>query len=618
MCGISGWISIGGELPEKALMEDMLCAIRHRGPDERGEFIQGAVGLGMTRLSINDIDGGSQPYYSEDRQVVAVFNGEIYNFRALREELESKGHRFRSQTDGEVIVHLWEEHGPDFVQRLNGMFAIALWDGREFFLCRDRFGIKPLYYTFVEGVLYFASELKSLLLVPGFSRRLNHQALRSYLTLEYVPSPHSIYELSSKLAPAHFLRVRDGRASEPTRYWTFPRFTADGHGSLQDWAERLGEELKQSVRRRLIADVPLGVFLSGGIDSSSITALMSELQPGCVKSFSVAFTEASYDESTHSQKVARFLGTQHFEKVLDPATTLGVIETLYQSLDEPLGDAALIPTYLLSQFARTEVTVALAGEGADELLGGYPTYLAHQLVQPFNGLPRTLIEVIQKLVNLLPTSRKYLSLDFKLKKFCSGLGLPDIERHLTWMGSLPLDTSREFLLEPRDQAFRWDVQQPLDGLVERIQELDFHTYLSEDLLVKLDRATMLTSLEGRVPFLDHQLVESMASLPTAYKLRGFDAKRALKRAMQGKLPPEILSRPKKGFGIPIADWLRGPLKFLLDEHLNAHYLREQGLFRVEAIEKLVTQHLAGFADNRKALWTLLVFQQWWRHARPSL
>lgn len=618
MCGISGWISVGGEPPEDALMEGMLCAIRHRGPDERGEFIQGGVGLGMTRLSINDIDGGSQPYYSEDSQVVAVFNGEIYNFKTLREELENKGHRFKSQTDGEVIVHLWEEYGPEFVQQLNGMFAIALWDGRELFLCRDRFGIKPLYYSFVEGVLYFASELKSLILVPGFSRGLNHEALRSYLTMEYVPSPHSIYRQSWKLAPAHFLRVREGRAGEPTRYWTFPRFTADGEGSLQDWAEGLGEGLKQSVQRRLIADVPLGVFLSGGIDSSSITALMSELQPGCVKSFSVAFTEASYDESTHSQKVARFLGTQHFEKVLDPATTLAVIEPLYQSLDEPLGDAALIPTYLLSQFARTEVTVALAGEGADELLGGYPTYLAHQLVQPFNGLPRPVIELIQRMVNLLPTSRKYLSLDFKLKKFCSGLGLPDMERHLTWMGSLPLQGSSDFLLEPHAHAFRWGVEEPLEGLVERIQELDFHSYLSEDLLVKLDRATMLTSLEGRVPFLDHQLVESMARLPTAHKLRGLDAKRVLKKAMEGKLPPEILARPKKGFGIPIADWLRGPLKFLLDEHLNAHYLREQGIFKAEPIEALVKQHLAGFADHRKALWTLLVFQQWWRNFRPSL
>lgn len=619
MCGISGWIACSNadSRPERSTLEFMLEAIKHRGPDEKGLHVEGGVGLGMTRLSINDVEGGQQPYFNEDRTVVAVFNGEIYNFAPLREELEGKGHRFCSRTDGEVIVHLWEEYGERFVEHLNGMFAIALWDGKQLFLCRDRFGIKPLFYTEIGKVLYFASELKCLSRLPGFCKALDHGSLRTYLNMEYVPAPRTIYRESKKVSPAHSLSsFRDG-SMKIRRYWSFPKFTGAGGGSLQEWGERLRFELRRSVKRRLLADVPLGVFLSGGLDSSAITAMMAEL-PGVVKSFSVAFSEPTFDESSYSRRVAKFLDTEHHEQVLTPESALNIIEPLYLSLDEPLADAAIIPTYLLSQFARKEVTVCLAGEGADELLGGYPTYLAHQLSYPFGFLPKGLLGLIKRLVNCLPTSRSYMSLDFKLKRFCSGLGLPDVERHLTWMGSLAPSESERYLLNPESPSFSWENPPGLGGVVERIQTLDFHTYLSDGLLVKLDRATMLTSLEGRVPFLDHEFVESMAVLPTPYKFRGMDVKRALKSAMKDSLPEEVLGRPKKGFGIPLADWLRGPLKFLLEEYLSPSYLERQGLFRVEPIQALVREHLEGRADQRKPLWTLLVFQRWWSAQCPTL
>lgn len=613
MCGICGWWARTGEPPPFDTLQRMLGAISHRGPDEQGHYNHEGLTLGMTRLAINDIDGGAQPYYSEDRKVVAVFNGEIYNFKELRKTLEARGHQFRSQTDGEVIVHLFEEHGVDMVGYLNGMFAIALWDGSDLYLFRDRFGIKPLYYTEIDGVFCFGSELKVFLEMNGFSRRLDHQALRTYLTMEYVAAPRSIFAGTQKLPPAHFLKV----GAPPRRYWNFPTLGGQ-RGSLESWGERLRDELRDSVRRRLVADVPLGVFLSGGLDSSSVAALMTELSPGKIQTFSVGFEEKSFDESSFARQVARELGTEHHEHILTSEATLEVVEPLYQRLDEPLADAAIIPTYLLSRFARQHVTVALAGEGADELLGGYPTYFAHQLSQPLNRLPRLLLDLGRRMVSWLPTSRRYLSLDFKLKKFFSGLGLADVERHLTWMGSFGLEESHGVLAREVEHALNLETLRFEGELVERIQTLDFHTYLADDLLVKLDRATMMVSLEGRVPYLDHQLVEAMSELPLAHKFSRMDAKRVLKAALGQRLPSQVVRRKKKGFGIPIADWLRGPLKFMLDEHLNPNYLRHQGLFNPGPVQRLVAEHLSGRVDHRKPLWTLLVFQLWFRQFRPVL
>lgn len=616
MCGICGWVRLEGASPPKETLSRMVARLRHRGPDKQNQVHLEGAGLGIARLAINDVEGGHQPYSNEDGSLWAVFNGEIYNFRELRAELEAKGHRFRSRTDGEVIVHLFEEHGPDFVQRLNGMFGIALWDGSRLHLFRDRLGIKPLYTAECQGVLYFASELKSLLEVDGLSRGLDHAALRSYLTLEYVPAPHSIFAAIKKVPPAHRLEAGPhGRSA--TRYWTFPAF-APSHGSIEEWAERLGELLSDSVRLRLVADVPVGVFLSGGLDSSTLTSLMCRHHDGPVHTFSVGFSQASYDESAFSSAVAEKLGTVHHHQTLSPEATLGALEPLAEMLDEPLADAAIIPTLLLSRFARQTVTVALSGEGADEELAGYPTYFAHQLAGPLGLLPSGLWRLAERAARWIRPSGEYLSFDFKLKKFLSGMGLEPAPRHLTWMGSFPWHGDSGVLLNPAPHALDLSSLLLPSTTVERAQVLDFHTYLADDLLVKLDRATMMVSLEGRVPFLDHRLVEAMAGLPTRHKLLGLDAKRVLKRVEGDRLPRQISQRRKKGFGIPIAEWLRGPLRPLLDVYLSPAHLREQGLFRPEQVARLVGDHLSGRADNRKPLWTLLAFQRWAEHYKPVL
>lgn len=593
----------------------MLDSLHHRGPDKQNGFQEAGVGLGIARLAINDLEGGHQPYRNEDESIRAVFNGEIYNFRELRSELEARGHRFRSLADGEVIVHLYEEYGAAFVEKLNGMFAIALWDGREFHLFRDRLGIKPLYTTRHNGVLYFASELKALLRVPGVSRRLDHHALRSYLTLEYVPGPNSIFSGIRRLPPGHRLRVSQGEL-EVRRWWEFP-LLSPGQGELEEWVERLRELLTDAVRLRLVADVPVGVFLSGGLDSSTLTSLMAAQHDEPVHTFSVGFTERSFDESSYSGLVAKALGTVHHHQVLDSKSALEALEPLALAMDEPLADPALIPTYLLSRFAREKVTVALSGEGADELLGGYPTYFAHQLAEPLNSLPKFIWPILTRLVRLIPTSREYLSLDFKLKKFVSGLGLPLADRHLTWMGAFPWKGDSGVLSAPLSHCLELASLNLSTGIVERAQSLDFQTYLADGLLVKLDRASMMVSLEGRVPYLDYRLVEAMASLPTCWKLKGLDAKRVLKRVEGERLPPEITRRGKKGFGLPIADWLRGPLRPWLEEYLSPNRLREQGLFAVDSVGRMVEQHLEGRADHRKPLWTLLSFQRWAEVYKPT-
>lgn len=584
----------------------------HRGPDQDGFHTAQEVGLAIRRLKIIDLDGGRQPYFSEDLQVVAVFNGEIYNFQSLRRQLEEKGHHFNTRTDGEVLVHLYEDFGLDFVDHLNGMFAVALWDARRrrLVLARDRLGIKPLYYGLHQQRLYFGSELKAILAATDFPRQLDLAAVRQYLTFEYVPGPRSIFANIRKLLPGHLLVFEEGHLRTHS-YWSV-HFQPAPARPVRDWAAELRHLLRESVRRRLISDVPLGIFLSGGLDSSSLTALMCELHPGQVKTFSIGFREESFDESRHFREVARFLGTEHHERILEAATTQAVLEPLLEVLDEPLGDAAIVPTYLLSQFAREHVTVALSGEGADELLGGYPTYWAHQLADGMGWLPRPVLALFRWLVNHLPVSRHYLSLDFKLKRFFSAIDCDRVTRHVNWMGSFPVDTPDLLLTPPEEPVLEPLGRFPLAGTrgTETIQTLDLHGYLADDLLVKLDRATMAVSLEGRVPFLDHTVVEFLAHLPSSLKFRGPDCKLALKQALGPSLPTATVKRAKKGFGIPVADWVRGDLRPLVESHLRPEHLKAQGLFHHQPIQRLVDQHLAGQADHRKPIWTLLMFQLW--------
>ncbi len=623
MCGIAGYLNPREGAGGGSTLDRLLSPLAHRGPDGRGTFVGQGVALGMTRLAINDVEGGQQPYFNEDRSLMAVFNGEIYNFPHLRKELEARGHRFQTRADGEVIVHLFEEYGKDFVERLNGMYAIALWDGRCLTLYRDRMGIKPLYFTHWNGGFYFASELKALMSLPEFPRHLNHRALRTYLTLEYVPGPNCIVNGVEKLAPGSWLTVtqqQDGRVLEFERktYWTFPELLpATETLTLENWGERLRSELRASVKRRLIADVPLGVFLSGGLDSSTLTELMVGLHPGQVQTFSVAFQEKSFDEATFAQAVAQYLGTDHHEQILSSERMLEVLEDLYLALDEPFADPAVIPTYLLSRFARERVKVVLSGEGADELFAGYPTYLAHSLARATTRIPKSLLEPLSRAVAALPTSTEYLSMDFLLKRFFSGLALSNPERHFTWMGAFPWTTTPPILRRTAPHCSLSDSYREHLPLVERIQTLDSLTYLQDGLLVKLDRATMLASLEGRVPFLDHTLLEAMAKLPTSYKLRFGQGKRVLRAAQKGRLPEAILGRRKKGFGLPLAEWLKGPLTPLLEELLDPQRLRAQGLFCADQVQKWKVEHQSGRADHRKPLWTLMVFQLWCDAYRPT-
>ena len=623
MCGIVGMVAPPGGAPvEGERVRAMARAIVHRGPDDEGFYLTPRVGLGMRRLSIIDLSTGHQPIGNEDGSLQVVFNGEIYNYRSLREELLARGHQLRTASDTEVLVHLYEDLGDDLVTRLNGMFAFALWDERRrrLLLARDRMGEKPLYFTqLADGAFLFASELKALATDPRVERRLDLRALRKYLQYEFVPAPHTMLAGVYKLPPAHRLIVEEG-SWRMERYWQLPDPGEPRPISLAAAAEELRERLREAVRIRLIADVPLGILLSGGIDSSTVAALACAEAGQRVETFSIAFAEKSFDESAHARLVAAHLGTHHHEAIVTEQEMLATVGRIPALLDEPLGDASLIPTYLLSEFTRRDVTVALGGDGGDELLAGYPTYFAHRLAESYRRLPSWMRRgVIEPLVARLPVSTANLSFDFKAKRFVQGAALPLGMRHTVWMGSFTAPQQARLLLpeiaatvpdeEVYDEILPYDSPSPLDP-VERMMRLDAGHYLSEGVLVKVDRASMAASLETRAPFLDHTLVEFLCSLPLSLKLRGSSGKMVLKEAMRNDLPASILARPKKGFGMPVAQWLQQGLRPLVRETLSPDRLRRQGLFSPSDVARLLAEHESGQADHRKLLWTLLMFELW--------
>ena len=596
----------------------MCAALVHRGPDDEGSVSLDGVTLGMRRLSIIDLEGGHQPMPNEDSTVWAIQNGEIYNHLELRELLVAAGHSFNTQSDTEVLVHGYEEWGEAMVERLNGMFAFAVLDRRRgsVLLARDRMGIKPLHYAIDGRRLVFASELKALLRDPALRREVDPVALDQYLAYEFVPSPRSIVRGIAKLQPAHTLvwSVADG-THRLRRYWSPELRLGDDRLNLDEEGERLRAVLRESVRKELIADVPLGVFLSGGIDSSAVAAMMTQLG-GDVKSFSVGFADRSFDESGYARQVARHLGTEHRELTLEPEMLLGLIPRLPDLLDEPLGDASIIPTYLLSEFTRRHVKVALGGDGGDELFAGYPTLQAHRLAGYYLRAPRVLREgLVEPLVRRLPVSRDNLSFDFRAKRFVAGAGYPVAERHQRWMGSFAPE-ERAALLSPEirqsvdapPQPSPWRGRE--NGALNQVLLMDMRLYLENDILVKLDRASMMASLEGRVPLLNNDFVEYATHLPLNMKLRGLRSKFLLKRALRGLLPETILNRPKKGFGIPVAHWFRGPLKEQMLSVLSPERIASKGFFEPRAVAELIADHLDGRRDNRKQLWTLFAFELW--------
>ncbi len=629
MCGIVGIINCDrDQAADEHTARAMAAALIHRGPNDEGFYFNRNVALGMRRLSIIDLDTGHQPISNEDRSVWVVFNGEIYNYRELRERLVARGHQFSTHSDTEVIVHLYENYGDDLTLHLNGMFAFALWDERRerLLIARDRMGEKPLYFTQAgDNAFIFASELKSLVLHPHVQRRLNLLALRKYLQYEFVPSPHTMIEGVHKLRPAHRLTFEKGRWQTES-YW---RLNYQGERLKIDEdeaSEELTRRLREAVRLRLISDVPLGVLLSGGIDSSAVSALACEAAGARVKTFSISFDERSFDESSYARQVAKHLGTEHYEEKFTEREMLDIFPEIPRLLDEPLGDGSLIPTYLLSRFTRRYVTVALGGDGGDEMLAGYPTYAAHRMADYYRLLPNFVRKgLIEQAVARLPVSTENLSFDFRAKRFVRGAALPPGTRHTVWMGSFTADQQRQLLT--RDILNAWPEEEVFDEIraydhengkgklasvdvVEQMMRLDANYYLAECVLFKVDRASMAASLETRAPFLDHLLIEFLTRLPIDLKLRRLTGKYILKRAMRDRLPREVIKRPKKGFGMPVAKWIKGELKTLVRDTFSSDRLKRRGLFNPQYVQRLLDEHERGEADHRKLIWTLLMFEIW--------
>lgn len=620
MCGITGICHTDQGQPVHApILKRMNETLTPRGPDDAGMFIEKNIGLAMRRLAIIDVAGGHQPVTNEDQTLIAVCNGEIYNFRELRADLEKKGHRFASQSDTEILPHLYEEKGEHFLDELNGMFALALWDAknRRLLLARDRMGKKPLYYLHDPAKLIFGSELKALLAHPETERKIDPLSLQKYLAYEYLPAPRAIFQGIEKLPAAHYALWQDGKlAVKP--YWDIPMVPKNGSPKTFAQAqEELLHLLRQAIRRRLISDVPLGAFLSGGIDSSAIVALMTEMLPATqVKTFSIGFMEQSYDESKHARQIAEHFGTDHREEVLQASAMLNILPEVFNFLDEPLGDDSILPTYLLSKHTRSSVTVALGGDGGDELLAGYQTFLASPWADRYQKIPAGVRRnLIEPMIRSLPAQTGYFSLDFKLKQFIRGASSPLPLRHLLWTGSFnALELARllqqpiapEELYSEAGRYFPPERNPQGNGELYLYQKL----YLQDDILTKVDRASMACSLEVRAPFLDKEVVEFLSPLPYSWKLRGCTTKALLKGAMKKKLPSKIRNRSKQGFALPTAQWIKKDLKEKVFATLHPAKIKREGWFDPLYVQQLLQEHQQGKADHHKKLWTLLAFE-WW-------
>lgn len=626
MCGIVGYWNLNGSPlgPDQGILQSMCQTIHHRGPDERGMTVVGPAALGMTRLSIIDLVSGQQPISNEDDSIWIVFNGEIYNFQELQKKVVDKGHKLKTHSDTETIVHLYEEYGIDCLQYLEGMFAFAIYDKNKerLFIARDRMGEKPLHWGVFDGQLIFASELKAILAHPKSKKQLNPEALQRYLALEYVPAPLSMFDGIHKLMPGHYMLVENGQVTTK-RYW-LGKPDKESKMSEEDAVAKLIELLDRSAKLRLISDVPLGIFLSGGIDSSAITALASR-HVDKLKTFSIGFADQSFDESSHAELVAKHLGCDHNTAIFSPQMALETLTELWQVLDEPMADASILPTYFLSKMTKRSVTVALSGEGGDELFGGYPTYQAHRLAGLWQKIPGIVRKgVIEPAINSLPVSHNNLSLDFKAKRFISSIDNREDVRHYRWMGCLSIDKQLDLLkpefapLNSVDALYGGLTDTPLlngngkRDVVSKIMLIDQITYLPDDLLVKSDRASMAASLEVRLPFLAFPVVEFARQLPVSLKLKGLTTKYLLKKALKPYLPKSILKRPKKGFGIPTAKWLNNELAPVVNELFSERFVQQQGIFQYAQVKQLLDEHRSLRFDRRKELWTLMMFQWWWQ------
>jgi asparagine synthase (glutamine-hydrolysing) len=607
MCGICGIASTRGTV-DPGRLAAMSATLVQRGPDSDGTHVEGPVGLAARRLAIIDLATGDQPIANEDGRITVVQNGEIYNYRELRHDLERVGHRFSTSGDTEVLVHLYEEHGERFADRLRGMFAVALWDSERgrLVLARDRFGIKPLYYRETDGELAFASELRAL---PR--GEIDLDALEAFLAFNSVPGPLTIFREVCKLQPGHVLTWQNGR-TELTRYARPTPVAADEvrNDEEAELVEELRARLRDSVRAHLVSDVPVGLLLSGGIDSSALAALAAEEVSEPLRTFSIGFEERSFDELTDARLVAERYETDHHELVLRPDAAL-LLPALAEAFDEPFADSSALPTYLVSQLAADNVKVALSGEGGDELFGGYYTYAADLLAERAGWTA----PMLRPLVERLPSSSAKASLDYKAKRFVRAAHLPALERHHGWKEIFSPDaraelTGRRGDFDPVDLLRARFEETGGAELLARLQDVDLGTYLVDDLLVKTDRASMAHSLEARVPFLDPVVTNFALALPSRHKVRGLRKKVLLRKAAAPLVPSKLLRRRKRGFSIPAAAWLRGELEPFARETLSPDTLRRQGFFRPAAVARLIDDHVAGREDLSRQLWGLLAFTLW--------
>jgi asparagine synthase (glutamine-hydrolysing) len=605
----------GAGAPDPGLLRAMNECLVHRGPDSAGELIDGPLAMAMRRLSIIDLAGGEQPLANEDGSVQAIQNGEIYNFRELGEELRRQGHELRTRSDTEVLAHLYEQHELGFAERLRGMFAVAIWDKRRrrLVIARDRYGIKPLYYREQAGTLSFASELKSLIRQPDFSREIDLGALESYLAMNFVPAPLTIFRAARKLLPGHMLICERGEVR--TERYANPRpVQAEDvlSGSTEELAEELRGRLRDSVRAHMIADVPVGVLLSGGVDSGTLTALASEQSSEPVKTFTVGFAEADWSEAEPASMMAKRFGTEHHELIVEP-DAVELLPKMVEIFDEPFADNSALPTYLLSGLAAEHVKVVLSGEGGDELFGGYFSYVGDVWAPRVGPAVTALRSVIER----LPSGSGSARLEDRLKRFARGAHLPQPERHVSWSQVFSPEMRDRLLVEREEGGFdplsphraRWRGSEGAEEL-SRAQDLDFGVYMVDDILTKIDRTSMACSLESRVPFLDPAITDFAFALPAHQKIRRLEKKRLLRKAVEPLLPGDIVNARKRGFALPVASWFRGELLPFARDVLSPERVAAQGMLDPAAVGAVVDVHVSGSEDLSRNIWGLICLSLW--------
>lgn len=624
MCGICGYINLDKKpVKDPAVIKDMVLALRHRGPDDEGFFIKDNVAMGHARLSVIDLETGHQPLFSPDGDLAIVYNGEAYNFPELKKALSAKGYRFGTTSDTEVVLEAFKEWGRDSFLKINGMFSLAVWDERnkKLMLARDKFGKKPLYYGRFGNVFIFASEIKSILKHPSVKREMDTRGMLKYFAHDYIPSPSTIFKNIFKLEAGCAAEL-DGTGFKKYQYWNLSFGDKNTAEDRAFYENKYRDLLSEAVGKRLISDVPLGVFLSGGMDSSSVVAMMSKHMKGPdIKTFTIGYKDRHFDESGDARIVARHFNTDHYEEIISPKDMLKAMPLMLSLMDEPFADSSIIPTYLVSRFARKHVTVALGGDGGDEFFAGYPSFIAHKISRALRGVPfsRQLLTVMQKAVG---GSSSYMSMGFKLRRYLRGMDYPEDIRHQVWIGSFPLYEQKKLLSENfggslnqeslYDESFKYMDEAEGLNYIDKVNYLYAKTYMTDDILTKVDRASMAVGLEVRAPFLDPDFIEFAVSVPARLKLKGFNTKYIAKKAMAPLLPREILRKAKHGFAVPVGSWFRNELRELIEDNLNEKRIKEGGIFEFEYIKHILNSHLSGKVDFSRELWSLLAFQLWRR------